>query len=386
MIIGVDARTTQNQYKGRGIGNYTEHIIEWLPKADPNIRIETEDFSRVDVFLQPNFWDGFPIRQWRIKCPKVLMMHDLTPLVTNHFTERGALINVVKSVMYLLKVRNIKKADAILTNSEQTKKDVIKYAGVSPDIVHRVYLGVDEEFRTQNPVPREERGDYILFVGGVEANKNVLRLLRAFANIKFQISNSKSISNDKISNLKLIMPGGQFVNEDKIETKMIKAKVKELGLEDSVDFPGFVEQKDLVELYRKALVFVYPSYYEGFGFPVLEAMACGTPVVSSNASPLPEVGGPAVIYVDPFDVESIAEGILRVLGFNTLEYRSWVQKGLEQAAKFSWATCARETLEVLKSVTSNSLILSSMKEISHQKQKPTLYLVRQTSSDFNSLI
>ena len=346
MVIGIDARTTENQYKGRGIGNYTEHTIEWLPKVDPSVEIETRDFSRIDVFLQPNFWDGFPT----ISAPKVLMMHDLTPLVTNHFTERGSLINFAKGVLYRLKMQNIKKADAILTNSEQTKEDVIKYAGVDPSIVHRVYLGVDEEFRTTEIVPREERGDYILFVGGVEANKNVLRLLEAFAVIKSQIPNPK-----------LMIPGGQFVNEDKIETKMIKTKVKELELEDSVEFPGFVEQSGLVELYRKALVFVYPSYYEGFGFPVLEAMACGTPVVSSNASSLPEVGGPpdlpagkagvgAVVYVDPFSVESIAGGILEVLNFDAFEYQSQIERGLEQSKKFSWEKCARETLEVLKSV------------------------------------
>ncbi len=342
MIIGIDDRTTKNQYKGRGIGNYTEHIIEWLPKVDPDVRIETRDFSKVDVFLQPNFWDGFPIRQWRIDVPKALMMHDLTPLVTNHFTERGPLINLLKGVRYRWKLRNIKKADAILTNSEQTKRDVVKHAGVSSDIVHPVYLGVDEEFRTQEVVPREERGDYVLFVGGVEANKNVLRLLEAF---------SPRLRSGQ-ANLKLIMPGGQFVDKDKIETKMIRAKVKELGLEDAVEFPGFVPQKELIELYRHALVFVYPSYYEGFGFPVLEAMACGTPVVTSNTSSLPEVGGPpeagAVVYVDPFDVDSIASGILKILHSNTAQYQSWVQKGLEQSAKFSWEKCARETLAVLE--------------------------------------
>ncbi len=341
MIIGIDDRTTKNQYKGRGIGNYTRQMIEWLPKVDSDIKVETEDFSQVDVFLQPNFWDGFP----RINAPKALMVHDLTPLATRRFSEKGVLANFLKGLLYRWKLQNIKKADAILVNSENTRKDVIKYVGIDPKIVHRVYLGVDEEFRTQNPVSREERGNYILFVGGVEANKNVLRVLEAFSTL-----------NPKPSTLKLIMPGGQFVDEKKIETKIIRAKVKELGLEDSVEFPGFVEQKDLIELYRQALVFVYPSYYEGFGFPVLEAMACGTPVVSSKTSSLQEVGGPpeagAVIYVEPFDVESIAEGIEKILHFHTLEYGKYeetIRKGLEQVAKFSWEKCARETLEVLRS-------------------------------------
>lgn len=338
MIIGVDDRTTQNQYRGRGIGNYTKHIIEWLPKVDSTIRIETTDFAIVDVFLQPNFWDGFP----KISAPKVLMMHDLTPLVTNHFTERGVVINFAKGIRYRLKLQTVKEADLVITNSEQTKKDVVKHTGVRPDTVHRVYLGVDEKFRVQDVVPREEKGDYILFVGGVEANKNVLRLLEAFANIKSQITN-----------LKLIMPGGQFVDKEKIETKMIRAKVKELDLEGSVEFPGFVEQKKLVELYRHALVFVYPSYYEGFGFPVLEAMASGTPVVTSNASSLPEVGGEAVIYFNPFNVESIAAAIAEVLNYHTTKYGKYeeiIQKGLERAKKFSWEKCARETLAVLHSI------------------------------------
>jgi len=335
VVIGIDSRTARNHYKGRGIGNYTHHILEWLPKMNSSVCVETKGFSTVDVFLQPNFWDGFP----KISALKVLMMHDLTPLVTNHFTERGPLVNFLKGLKYRLKVRNIKKADVILTNSEQTKRDVIKYVGVEPKIVHRVYLGVDEEFRAQDPVPKEERGNYILFVGGVEANKNVLRLLEAFAAIKFQIPNT---------NLKLIMPGGQFVDEEKIETKMIRKKVKELNLTDSVEFPGFVSQKDLIDFYRHALVFVYPSYYEGFGFPVLEAMACGTPVVSSNASSLPEVGGDAVAYFDPFAVENIAAGILKVLNFDEQQYYNQIQKGRVQSQKFSWEKCARETLEVLK--------------------------------------
>ena len=335
MIIGIDDRTTRNQYKGRGIGNYTEHIIEWLPKVGPSVEVETQDFSRADVFLQPNFWDGFPT----ISAPKVLMMHDLTPLVTDHFTERGPLINFAKSIRYRLKLQNVRKAYAVLTNSEQTKKDVIKYAGIKPEIVHRVYLGVDEEFRTQELVPKELRGNYILFVGGVEANKNVLRLLEAFSTL-----------NPKLSTLKLIMPGSQFVDTTKVETKMIRERVRDFNLEDSVEFPGFVPQKELIELYRNALVFVYPSYYEGFGFPVLEAMASGTPVVSSNASSLPEVGGDAVAYVDPFDVGGIAKEIERVLYYHATEYGKYeemVKRGLEQAAKFSWEKCARGTLEVL---------------------------------------
>ncbi len=344
MIIGIDDRTTKNQYKGRGIGNYTEHIIEWLPKVDPDVRIETRDFSKVDVFLQPNFWDGFP----RVSCPRVLMIHDLVPLATKRFSEKGVLANFLKGLLYRWKLRSVKKADAILVNSDNTKKDVVRSVGVGADAVHRVYLGVDEEFRTQDPVPKEERGNYILFVGGVEVNKNILRLVQAFANLKTQ--NSKLKSTTQISKLKLIMPGGQFVNKDKIETKMIRAKVRKLGIEDTVEFPGFVARKDLVELYRKALVFVYPSYYEGFGFPVLEAMACGTPVVTSNASSLPEVGGDAVVYVDPFGVESIAEGIKKVLHFDNSNYQRIIQKGLLQSEKFSWEKCARETLSVLRSV------------------------------------
>jgi len=359
MIIGIDDRTTKNQYKGRGIGNYTRHIIEWLPKVGADVEIETTDFSRADVFLQPNFWDGFPIRLgsasggWQIPVPKVLMIHDFVPLATKRFSERGPLVNFAKGVLYRLKMQNIKKAEAVLVNSDNTKKDVVRFAGADPEKIHRVYLGVDEEFRTQSPVPREERGNCVLFVGGVEVNKNVLRLLQAFANLR-SISNIQySVSNIKysISNIRLIIPGGQFVNEEKIETKMIKAKVKELGLENNVEFPGFVPQEKLIELYRKALVFVYPSYYEGFGFPVLEAMASGTPVVSSNASSLPEVGGDAVTYVDPFDVEGIAKEIERVLYYHATEYGKYekmVKDGLEQSKKFSWQKCAKETLEVLR--------------------------------------
>jgi len=174
--------------------------------------------------------------------------------------------------------------------------------------------------------------------------------LEAFAKLKTQ--NSKLKTTSQISNLTLTMPGGQFVDDKKIETKMIKATVKKFGLESSVDFPGFVEQKELIKLYRRALVFVYPSYYEGFGLPVLEAMACGTPVVTSNVSSLPEVAGDSAILVDPYDVGSIAEGIKEALNSHALEdgkYEEMVRKGLEQSKKFSWQTCTRETLTILRS-------------------------------------
>jgi len=174
---------------------------------------------------------------------------------------------------------------------------------------------------------------YILYVGSLEKRKNLPRLLEAYAYLR-----------ETLPGWKLVIVGGRKWKSDPI----YKA-VQRLGLEPHVIFTGFVAEEDLPALYNGADLFVFPSLYEGFGLPVLEAMACGTPVVTSNTSSLPEVAGEAALLVAPTDVKAIAAAMQRVLSEPDLaaELR---RRGLERASQFSWERTARETLAVYERV------------------------------------
>ena len=176
-------------------------------------------------------------------------------------------------------------------------------------------------------------GDYILFVGTLQPRKNLIRLIEAFSNLQ-----------SPISNIQLIIAGKKgWLYEETFR------QVEELGLEWKVVFTDYAPEGDLPALLSGASLFVFPSLYEGFGLPVLEAMACGTPVVCSNVSSLPEVAGEAAILVDPLDVEELATAMERVLGDEELR-AELTERGFEQARRFSWEKCARQTLDVLERV------------------------------------
>lgn len=174
---------------------------------------------------------------------------------------------------------------------------------------------------------------YILYVGSFDARKNLLGLLNAFSKLR-----------QHLPAWKLVIVGAR-----KWKSTPVFEVVQRLQLEEYVHFTGFVEEADLPALYNGADLFVFPSLYEGFGLPVLEAMACGIPVVTSNTSSLPEVAGDAALLVDPMDVEAIAAAMQQVLSDPGLaaELR---RRGLEQASKFSWERTARETLAVYEKV------------------------------------
>jgi len=237
---------------------------------------------------------------------------------------------------------NAHAASRIIAVSQATKDDLVQHYGIEPDKVTVVYSGCDE---TMQPVEDRAaiervkarygiRGDYVLYVGTLQPRKNLGRLLEAYAMIR------KRAKKDQIPCLVIAGRKGWLYGQ-------IFQQVERLGLETEVIFPGYVPQDDLPALLSGARLFVFPSLYEGFGLPVLEAMACGTPVLCSNVSSLPEVAGNAVFLVDPLDVESMAEAMNRLLKDEGLRARL-VERGLRQLRQFSWDRCARETLAVLE--------------------------------------
>ena len=234
-------------------------------------------------------------------------------------------------------------ATHVIAVSESTKRDLVEKLDVSPDKVTVVYEGVDhEKFRVQGSGFRvdEVRGkygidsDYLLFVGTVQPRKNLVRLIKAF-----------SMLSPRFPNLDLVIAGKKGWLADEIY-----AAPKKFGVEEKVKFLGYVPEDEIRSLMNGASALVFPSLYEGFGLPVLEALACGCPVVTSNISSLPEVVGEAGILVDPYNVEDIVRGIEEVLGFNEKGRQDLVERGLRQAKKFTWQKAAKETIEVFESL------------------------------------
>lgn len=282
---------------------------------------------RPDVFFTP----GHYAPRW-CPVPLVISIMDLGYL---HFPEQ-----FTKPIYYQLKnwtERSIKKATHILAISESTKNDIIKEYKIPREKITVTYPGIKKAPNTKHQTPNIKKkygikGEYILFLGTLKPSKNIEGLLEAFAKLK----------KDQVLNLVIAGKKGWMYEK-------IFEKVKKLNLEDRVIFTDFVPEDDLPALMAGAKVFVIPSFWEGFGIPVLEAMAVGTPVVVSNVASLPEVVGDAGVLVDPDDIEDIARGIKKVLEDNSL-YNRLKRKGFERVKEFSWQKCAKQTLGVLENV------------------------------------
>jgi glycosyltransferase involved in cell wall biosynthesis len=240
----------------------------------------------------------------------------------------------------------LKRASAVITDSESSKKDIKKYAGVRENKIHVIYLAAGEDFkrlRTEDVRLKEMRKKFglpekfVLYVGDVTWNKNLPRLIDTIKEV----------------NLPLVMVGKSLVSEDYDKSSPWNAdlnRVNELTKGDSnIMKLGFVSGEELVQLYNLATVFAMPSLYEGFGLPILEAMACGCPVVTSKEGSLPEVAGDAAFYVDAYDMNNIAEGIEKVFKDEKLR-KELSEKGLENVKRFSWKKTAEETIEAYKQV------------------------------------
>ena len=284
--------------------------------------------GKFDLFHSPHF--VFPIFNFK---KLVLTIHDLTPLLFPEYFSKIARL-YMKWMIWLAKF----KANKIIAVSENTKQDLINKFGIDKGKIAVVYNGVDVSYEIINNQTRlsqvkekyETGQEYILYVGNVKPHKNISRLLKAFSMVN--------------RNSKLIIVG----KRNKVYDEVHKI-IKEYQLKDKVVFTEFVPDEDLLLLYNAATVFVYPSLYEGFGLPPLEAMACGTPVITSNVSSLPEVVGDAAITIDPYDIDELVNEINNVISNPKLQQKL-SRKGLNRAKKFTWRKAAEETLKVYEEV------------------------------------
>ena len=272
--------------------------------------------------------------------PLVVTVHDLIPLLFPAY--RGSLLARLYTALVSTAARG---AQVVLTDSESSRQDILSRLGLPADRVRAIPLAAGPEFHPEagedDEAVRERYGlpeTYVLYVGGFDRRKNLRQLLAAWTWVDAGAGELYPL----VIAGKLPAPDGRMFAD-------LPALARELGVAKTIVFPGPIASADLPALIRGATAFAYPSRYEGFGLPPLEAMACGVPVVACNTSSLPEVVGDAAILVDPDDSRALGAALLTVV-VNEDVAQDLRRKGLAQAAKFSWEKTARETVEVYEEV------------------------------------
>ncbi len=368
MRIGVDARLVYHQ--PAGISRYTGHLLQAMAELDttdefivfqhrkhkaplieaPNFRRATlyapvhhrlEQYAlALELYRYPldllHSTDFIPALHSPYK--SVITVHDLAFLHYPHF------LTTESAAYYGLIDKAVVRADHIIVPSEHTRQDLIGQLGVPADKVSVIYEAANPLF-TPLPVESTRREvaakyglppTYILTVGTIEPRKNVVGLLQGFARLREKFGLTEPVG--------LVIAGSRgWLYEETLET------VRSLHLSDSTFFVGRVSDSDLQKLYVGARAHAHVAYYEGFGLPPLEAMACGTPTIVSNVSSLPEVVGDAALLVNPRDSEEIAVAMHRLLTDDAL-HAELREKGLQRARTFSWEKAAQRTLEVYRQV------------------------------------
>ncbi len=376
MRIGIDARLVY--YHQAGIGQYILRLTEALAQLDHDDQfiLFTSRKDRTHIVDQPNFkrkklWTPSHHRfePWALSIELAQFALDVlhSPDFIPPARTRGSSVVTVHDLAFLLYPRFLTRpsaryygqvdvvahrADHIIAVSESTKRDTVRLLGVPEEkisVIHEAAHPLFTPITSAEPIARvcaryRLPRDFILFVSTIEPRKNLPTLLRAFRrlrdNYKSQVADAATLSGVTLA---IAGQRGWLAEE-------VDAVVDELKLGDAVRFLGGVPNEELVYLYNAAKLFVFPSFYEGFGLPPLEAMACGTPVVCSNTSSLPEVVGDAGYLIDPNDVDELTVAMWRLLSDENLR-REMRSKGLKRAQIFSWERAARETLKVYRQVS-----------------------------------
>lgn len=360
MRIGIDARLTY--YTRGGIAYYIRQLVKYLPPLDLSNDYfilhswkaqETLQQKRVNC-LTPSHHrlerlalgvEMLPRRLHLLHSPdyipphgtfhKIITIHDLAFLHYPQFLtaeSRGYYNNQIKDA--------VKQTDFILCISEATRVDVIDLLGVRSDKTKTIHLAPDPKFR---PLPKDDMeavttrlglpNSYLLFVGTFEPRKNIDGLIRAYATLSKESP-------------PLVIAGNRgWLFED------ILKLVEDLNIKDRIHFLQDFSTDDIAAIYNAALALILPSHYEGFGFPVLEAFACGVPVIISNRASLPEIADGAALLCEPDQIDSIADEMQKILDDSQLR-KSLIEKGFRRVKDFSWEKCAKETLTVYKKVIS----------------------------------
>ena len=358
MRIGIDARKLHDF----GIGTYIRNLLRHLARLDSQtefvIFCRPEDRETLAALGEnfrpvPESSGNYSIREqiaipWALKregvtlfhaphyvlpplvrCRSVVTIHDVIHLMFPQYLPNRLAFSYAKWSI----TQAAQRSTRVMTVSQSSKRDILRFVDTEPDKIDVIYNAYDERFAME---PAEEdvvrvreryqlTDEFVLYAGNVKPHKNLERLIDAFAIVRKR----------GLDHLKLVLIGDEMS-----KYSALRRAVHKHQLHKYVRFLGYLPEETLAVMYRLAGVFVFPSLYEGFGLPPLEAMASGTPVVTSNVSSLPEVAGDAAVLVDPYDPQAIADGIYRVLTDETLR-REMVHKGIARAGQFSWEQSAR---------------------------------------------
>jgi len=292
--------------------------------------------EHIDLLHCP-YWSNPLWSPW----PTVVTVHDVIQFVLPEYAWRK-----ISRVYFGLVSRAARRAEAIITVSERSKEDIVNLLAVAPERIHVIGNAVDDSFYPVRDAwllgaVRERYGigsRFILYFGGFDLRKNVPRLIEAYARLPEHVRREYQL-----------VIAGRYQHLGHPLFPDPRATVQRLGLEGNVIFTGQIREQDKAPLYSAATVFAFPSLYEGFGIPVLEAMACGTPVVTSNRSALPEVAGDAGLLVDPYDTEAISAGLADLVEQQKLR-DELARRGLDRARRFTWRQVAEQTVRVYRQV------------------------------------
>jgi len=312
--IAIDNSSISEKYGLRGIGFYSQRLIDSLQKINHegivfeslNLRkFNSDNLQQYALFHYPYFDPFFLTLPINKIGPTVVTVHDLIPLkFPRHFPKglRGWF-------KWQIQKFSLKGSKAIITDSWNSKADIIEITGIDENLIHVIYLAADEQFKPLAKAKLKQISQkyhlpkkFILYVGDLNWNKNIPGLIEAFNEL---CQHKKDIY--------LVMVGKAFLEKDLAERMKVVRLIKKLKLEKKIIFLGFIPTKDLVALYNLAFCYCQPSFYEGFGLPVLEAIACGCPVVCSRTSSLIEIGGKAVVFINPYQPHTLAQGIKKIM-------------------------------------------------------------------------
>lgn len=367
MRIAIDARGI-NWYRGTGIGTYTENLVKNLinlyensyyrlywseqnydeyKKDNTEIVITSKhhprffnqsyfscdlDRHKIDIYHVPQNGIGLNLD---VKCKKVITIHDLIPYIMPETVGKGYLLKFLKEVPNI-----IQNVDGIITVSEYSKKDILRFFPIDPDKIFVTPLAADSIYK---PLDKNKCRDYIskkynitkpfvLYIGGFSARKNVKALINSFLKITPNLNQDYNLV---IGGAKKDL--GEYLSNSYSH------------LASKIIFPDFIPGDELPIFYNASDVFVYPSLYEGFGLPPLEAMSCGTPVITTNITSIPEVVENGGMLIDPYNEDELANTLEDLLNDESLR-KNLSEKGLKQASKFSWENTAKKTYEFYEKI------------------------------------
>jgi glycosyltransferase involved in cell wall biosynthesis len=349
MNIALNIYPLKSGHKNRGIGYYTQNLLNNLKKDDSlNVEefIDEGQLRSPEVIHYPWFDLFFRTLPQKRLTPTVVTVHDVIPLLfPKHYP-----VGFKGRVNLFLQKIALKKCNYLITDSNSSKKDIVEHLKIIDSKIKIVPLAADAKFKIlkDTELLRIKRqynlpNQFLLYVGDVNWVKNIPFLIEGYKKLK---------DSGNFPELKLVLVGAAFlkrvenINHPELESiKRVNRLIQNLNLEDCIIRPGRLEDEELVAFYNLATAYVQPSLYEGFGLPVLQALSCGVPVISSNAGSLKEVGGDAAIYFNPTNIDQFVSTVADVL-----QSRSFQDKlsklGLKQAANFSWEKTTEQTKRI----------------------------------------